>query len=250
MLIRSLSLLFLILFVNELTSQNTTKVVLYEETPNIENQLKKIKDEATRKRVSAHLLKKRRYFKLYIKDSESLFIQVDDAKDNASNASGNNISIETGNKDSGIYKNLKTNAYLRHTSLFNDEFLIKDELPIYEWKISEEKKNIGGFECKKATTTINGVEISAWFSSKIKTSNGPSDSWGLPGLIIQLNTHKKTYKVIKVLDSTNFDVAQNKPKGSKQSKEVKLKEFNKIRQEKINQIKSGNLKNINLNIGG
>jgi len=60
-----------------------------------------------------------------------------------------------------------------------------------DWEITEDYKNILGYECQKATTTFtarNGktTEIVAWFTTEIPISSGPYRYAGLPGLILEI----------------------------------------------------------------
>jgi len=56
-----------------------------------------------------------------------------------------------------------------------------------EWNISEqEQKEIGGFVCKKATTTFRGVDYIAWFTEEIPLPYGPWKFRGLNGLILEI----------------------------------------------------------------
>lgn len=50
------------------------------------------------------------------------------------------------------YKSLKEKAYVVDKEFMGKEFLIKDSLPNYAWKLEGETKLIGGYNCFKATT--------------------------------------------------------------------------------------------------
>lgn len=61
-----------------------------------------------------------------------------------------------------------------------------------EWKITQDKKKIGGYICYKATKKIllNNklpIKVIAWFTPEIPFSFGPKGYGGLPGLIIALD---------------------------------------------------------------
>ena len=92
------------------------------------------------------------------------------------------------------------------------EFLVKDSLPTFDWKMSSETKNIGKYTCYKATFTrevtnmkmsiVNGeskeveqketVTTTAWYTPQVPISNGPIRYHGLPGLILEINDGKTT----------------------------------------------------------
>lgn len=50
------------------------------------------------------------------------------------------------------YKNIKDKTYAVDKEFMGKEFLIKDSLPNYAWKLEGESKLIGGYNCFKATT--------------------------------------------------------------------------------------------------
>lgn len=52
------------------------------------------------------------------------------------------------------YKNVKDQSYVVDKEMFGKEFLIKDELPKYNWVMGSETKTIGNYTCFKATATV------------------------------------------------------------------------------------------------
>jgi GLPGLI family protein len=55
------------------------------------------------------------------------------------------------------------------------------------WQLSDEEKQIAGYNCKKATATFSGRDYVAWYAPEIPISDGPYKFTGLPGLILSLN---------------------------------------------------------------
>lgn len=49
------------------------------------------------------------------------------------------------------YKNIKEKTYSVDKEVFGKEFLVKDSLPVLEWKMGSETKKIGDYTCYKAT---------------------------------------------------------------------------------------------------
>lgn len=63
-----------------------------------------------------------------------------------------------------------------------------------DWHIEDKFKEILGYSCQKATTTLtvrNGTkkEIIAWFTMEIPIPTGPFMYAGLPGLILEVDNH-------------------------------------------------------------
>lgn len=52
------------------------------------------------------------------------------------------------------YKNVKEKAYTVDKEFMGKEFLVKDTLTTYKWKMETESRVIGGYTCYKATTVI------------------------------------------------------------------------------------------------
>ncbi len=71
--------------------------------------------------------------------------------------------------------------------IFENTYLIKDTLRNLEWRITQETREIAGFECKKAVTKIcDSVVVVAFYSDQIPVSAGPESMGGLPGMILGL----------------------------------------------------------------
>jgi len=82
--------------------------------------------------------------------------------------------------------------------LANEKIITTDNFKI-EWNISEqEQKEIGGFVCKKATTTFRGVDYIAWFTEEIPLPYGPWKFRGLNGLILEVYDKNFNYKIVAV----------------------------------------------------
>ena len=209
----------------------------YEERANIENQLKHVTDPETRKRVSAHLSKATTFY-LYYDNGESIYIQE---KENVSEISEINLEkdktkkIEIGKNGGGIYKNFKTKEYLHEADVLGKQLLVTDKLEKINWEFLDDEKKIGTINCKKAKATINNEEVIAWYNDELALQDGPKDFYGLPGLIIELIAEKKTYHAINIKKNSNKLEIKKPKEGTKVSKA----EYQKILDEKINELKRG-----------
>jgi GLPGLI family protein len=62
-------------------------------------------------------------------------------------------------------------------------------LPARPWKITDNKRVINGYNCRKAVYQKNdSTRIYAWYTTSITPSVGPEGFCGLPGLIMGIAT--------------------------------------------------------------
>jgi GLPGLI family protein len=85
-----------------------------------------------------------------------------------------------------------------------DNLLYQEDLPMMEWEIRSETKEILGYETQKATTKFAGRQYTAWFTSEIPITDGPYKFSGLPGLILEVADGEKDYSFTLV----NFKVLE------------------------------------------
>ena len=71
--------------------------------------------------------------------------------------------------------------------IFENQYLVKDSIKQFQWKITGEVRDIAGFECKKALSKINdSVVVVAFYTDQILVKGGPENFNGLPGMILGL----------------------------------------------------------------
>lgn len=173
------------------------------------------------------------------------------------------------------YKDIKDKKFIVDRDFMGKEFLVKDSLPKYEWKMESESRLIGGYTCYKATaikvvdksdfrnmgfkkedkkegdkkaSTSNSnimdmlempdnVAITAWYTPEIPVSQGPESYYGLPGLILEINDGKTVVLCSKVVLNPKEKVVIKAPT---KGKVVSEKEYNKIVLEKMEEMKQMN----------
>lgn len=65
------------------------------------------------------------------------------------------------------------------------------------WKTNlKGNKIIMGYNCKRATSSFHGREWEAWYSEEIPINDGPFKFFGLPGLILEINSNDNDYKIV------------------------------------------------------
>ncbi|MDY8137382.1 GLPGLI family protein [Aquimarina sp. 2201CG5-10] len=127
-----------------------------------------------------------------------------------------------------IYKDIdsKTKVSSIHTHFLNrpEDVLISENLKEYDWTLTDETKIIKGYSCKRAfynTTGLNGEKnvISAWYSEDIPTNDGPIGYWGLPGLILEIQSNNLNIKADKITFDIGGFIVSPPTKGKKMTRE-------------------------------
>ena len=225
--------------------------------------------EAQKKQVMARL--KNRLEKSYVltfNKEESLFKEDEkldvDAVSGATNSWGKNFS------QGFQYKNVKSNTQIQKQEFYGKLFLVKDKLQPIEWKMGTETKKIGNYTCFKATASvpttdltwysfswdrlrntnyeqnidsinvatkqdeIQMTDIEAWYTPQLPVSHGPSEYWGLPGLILEVSAGNTTTLCTEiVLNPEEKDKIEAPDRG----KEITKKEYQKTIVEKMKEFR-------------
>ncbi|GAO45348.1 GLPGLI family protein [Flavihumibacter petaseus] len=90
-------------------------------------------------------------------------------------------------KTNVVTMDFKTDVYTSRRRVFEENFEITDSLAKVHWKLSNETREIAGFECRKAVGVIcDSVYVVAFYTEEIPVSGGPESFGGLPGMILGL----------------------------------------------------------------
>ena len=182
------------------------------------------------------------------------------------------ISVFGGGGSGSLYfKNLKEKRFVSKTDIMGKTFLIKDSIPNYQWQLTSETKNIGNYNCYKASFTkeveiftasfgkeeskepkkTKTVTTTAWYTPQISISNGPTFYQGLPGLILEINDGTNTIVCTEIILNPSEKITINEPD---KGKVVTQAEYDKISDEKskemMERFKSRDGKGIEIRIGG
>ncbi|WP_276090848.1 GLPGLI family protein [Pedobacter sp. JY14-1] len=64
-------------------------------------------------------------------------------------------------------------------------YLVKDQMRKIKWKITEEKRVIAGFRCRRANgLMLDSIYVVAFYTDEIHIPGGPESFNGLPGMIL------------------------------------------------------------------
>lgn len=169
--------LFFVFTVIEGQAQVTTGKIVYERRTNL---YKKLKGDWVRDYIKESEKNKIDFFELYFSDTLSVFKpKEDELKDRLSWATAKNT----------VYQNFSSNSLFTIKSIWQEELYLQDSIRTRTWKITDSKRNICGYDCRKAIWQANdSVRIYAWYTDWIIPSTGPESFNGLPGIILGLAT--------------------------------------------------------------
>lgn len=205
--------------------------------------------------IQAQLKKQmEREYVLSFNPIESNWKQVESLGGGPASASsgGMQIVINTGSQDRVLYKNVADQTYEQEQDVMGKEFLIKDALEVAEWELSDETKKIGNYTAQKATysriidsqrfstgmtemeNVKDTIQVVAWFTPDIPVPHGPENFFGLPGLILEVQSSGRTLICEKIeLNPSAEPVAIVRPK---RGKEVTREEFRAMQEEGMKQM--------------
>ncbi|MBM6499864.1 GLPGLI family protein [Flavobacterium macrobrachii] len=176
-------------------------------------------------------------------------------KPEANNGMSVTVSFSSAGKK---YLNLKDKNSIVEDNIFGKEFLVVEPLVKPEWKLIDETKKIGEYNCFKAELVIPVSEkqkkeyeeflkkeekkpalfkiekpedkiVTAWYSPEIPVSFGPDNYWGLPGLILEVNDGDNMLLCSKVV-LTNKE--KTEIKAPTNGKKITQKKFDEILKKK------------------
>lgn len=161
-------------------------------------------------------------------------------------STGGSIMIVASVGGSGeLYKNIKSQYYVKQSDLLGKVFLIQDSLKTHPWKLQSETKNIGTYTCFKATlerevnSDLDGSKemqtVTAWYTPQIPVSNGPEEFQGLPGLILELSYDSQTILCSKISINPSKQIVIKQPTSGKAVTEA---EFDAIMTKKMKEMES------------
>ena len=84
-----------------------------------------------------------------------------------------------------LYNNYDSGQTITSKQVFEKLYLIKDSLFRIEWRITNDTRDIAGFECRKAVGRFfDSIYVVAFYTEEIITPGGPANYVGLPGMIL------------------------------------------------------------------
>lgn len=152
------------------------------------------------------------YFDCWFTDSVTLFKPGRESPDAK-------VSREFPANDNVVYNLLNAGRTVSQKHIFEQTFLVQDSLRHINWKITDETRNIAGFDCRRANAVImDSIYVVAFYTDQIVPPGGPESFTGLPGMIlgVALPHEHVTWFATKVLaESIPADQLLPNKKGKK-----------------------------------
>lgn len=125
--------------------------------------------------------------------------------------------------DNTVYTDFQSKTSVSLKNVFEKTYLLEDSLRQAQWKITNDFREIAGFNCRRATTIImDSVFVVAFYTDEIMIPGGPESFTGLPGMILGLvinRLHTTWYATkVSVTDINGNTIVPPKGKAEKTSR--------------------------------
>ncbi len=130
-------------------------------------------------------------------DAYSEFFNITSHKDTLYVDEFEGIYFSKENKDSTAQQYyLTSNSIIFRDHVYtNEQFMaviVTENMPTYNWKLEKDTISIGGYLCNKATLEFRGRFYNVWYTTEVPTQFGPWKFYGLPGLMVKVETYDKS----------------------------------------------------------
>lgn len=170
-----LNIFFLLIIQLSAGAQVYSARIVYERKTNL---YKLMKEDWVKEYVKDRDRIKIESFELMFNDSLSLYRPV--ATEEESN-------FDWATSKNEIYQNLMSNSVMKVKKLWGEKVFIADTVYNRQWKITDSKRTICGYTCRKAVWQPNdSTRIYAWYCDELATPAGPEGFTSLPGTILGL----------------------------------------------------------------
>ncbi|WP_316769542.1 GLPGLI family protein [Pedobacter frigiditerrae] len=210
----------------------TQGVIEYEKKINmyalIKDQVKKNADRSYYAQAFEDYQKKNPQFKvlkstLKFSKDQTLFTPIEE------DVVGNGFfDFASSDQNNIISTNAAAGTSVAQKKVFEQTYLLKDSTRKINWKITNEMRNIAGYDCRRANALImDSIYVVAFYTEEIPVSGGPETFSGLPGMIlgVALPYEHITWFATSVLDQP---VTDDKLKAPIKGKPVDTKQLTNI----------------------
>jgi len=197
---RFFSIFFLAVSINMISAQSKVTEVVYKKKSvlQLDENLKTVSNATSDSYYLVKSASKKMEiieYRLIFDDTESNFemnpsLDTDNQQGKIAKLLAESLGIDNGR----YYVNRESAKVIHQKEFSSDLFLIESSIDDYNWKLSNDSKKIGKYDCYKATMvtfteTVRGtkeIAVIAWYTTDIPLPYGPANFVNLPGLILEL----------------------------------------------------------------
>ncbi|MEP7256393.1 MAG: GLPGLI family protein [Ferruginibacter sp.] len=164
------------------------------------------------------------YYQLTFNADKSIYIfNRKDEKTKSPIGFGNN-----GAEENVWFNDYANENFTQQKSVFGDTYILTDSLLRIDWKMTNESREIAGFNCRKAVGKLfDSVYVFAFYTDEITVSGGPMSLHGLPGMIMGITIPRMfcSWVATKLeVNGVNYSKLNTPPTKGKKKKAKELQE--------------------------
>ncbi|MDO9260827.1 MAG: GLPGLI family protein [Flavobacteriaceae bacterium] len=220
-----------LLFITAIKAQDFQGKAIYQSKFRLDMRVDSTQVSQTQQQQIQEMLRKQleKNFELFFDKNRSIYREEARLEQETGGFGGMMIMVG-GALNGKQFKDLKNKTFSKESELMGKNFLIKDSLTVFNWKLVNETKMIGNYLCFKAVATVKNpamslnfgrggggrnnqnqtenntkvqappqdIIVEAWYSPEVPVNNGPAEYWGLPGLIMEVNADRMTLQLVKL----------------------------------------------------
>lgn len=120
--------------------------------------------------------------------------------------------MRRGDEENSWYFDFDANKFVMEKDVVGSKFNVSDSIPAIEWKLTNENREIVGFNCRKAVGKImDSVYVFAFYTDEITIAAGPCSINGLPGAVLGLTIPRMYTSYIATKVTLGADETKIKP---------------------------------------
>jgi GLPGLI family protein len=117
------------------------------------------------------------------------------------------------------YNDYANYNFVQQKAVFGNTYILTDSLIKIDWKMTNESREIAGFNCRKAVGKLfDSVYVFAFYTDEITVSGGPMSLHGLPGMIMGITIPRMNCSWVAtklVVNGVNYSSIVAPTKGKK-----------------------------------
>lgn len=172
---KSIATAIVVLIATTSFAQITSGKIVFERKMNLKKMFKD--NERVKNFLSEDVTWSIDSFALFFNDSLSAFVPIE--------GGGEKGMMKMLTPQNSTYKNINQNERIVDMNMMGSPMTVKDTLKQRVWKVTESKRRIAGYMCRKSMLELNdSTRLYAWFTVDIVPTIGPEGFDGLPGAIL------------------------------------------------------------------